>query len=153
MVLMADADDVEAIALLDRKRLGLEAWSETSWAAEIGSTGRLCQLVQDDAGSTVGFADWLLPGADRTAELLKIAVSGSRSREGIGSMLMDAGLRLMAEAGAEEVLLEVAAANSAALAMYRGYGFTTLARRAKYYRDGSDALVMRLPLGPLGEPR
>lgn len=148
MVLMAGPEDVAGIAALDRDRLGLDAWSEESWGEEVGSTGRLTQVVQDDAGATVGFADWLLPGADRTAELLKIAVSSARSREGIGTLLMDAGLRLVTEAGADEVLLEVSATNPAALAMYRGYGFSTLARRPKYYRDGSDALVMRLALDP-----
>ncbi len=46
------------------------------------------------------------------------------------------------------MLLEVSARNGGALAFYAAAGFTEIDRRHRYYRDGSDAVVMRLPLGP-----
>jgi ribosomal protein S18 acetylase RimI-like enzyme len=49
-------------------------------------------------------------------------------------------------AGATQVLLEVSSTNHAALAFYAAEGFTTLDRRRRYYRDGSDAVVMRRPV-------
>ena len=46
-------------------------------------------------------------------------------------------------------LLEVAATNDAALRLYAAEGFTEIDRRRRYYRDGADAVVMRLaPGGP-----
>lgn len=143
MVLMAGAEDAARLAALDADLLGPESWSEASWVEELALPTRLCQVVQDDAGAVVGFADWLRPTADGSAELLKIAVVSDRRREGLATLLLDAGLRLVTEAGAHEVLLEVSAENRGALAFYRDHGFLTLSRRPTYYRDGSDALVMR----------
>jgi ribosomal-protein-alanine N-acetyltransferase len=58
---------------------------------------------------------------------------------------------LMAESarrGAGELFLEVSAQNSAARALYGALGATEAGRRRRYYPDGSDALVLRLPLSP-----
>ena len=61
---------------------------------------------------------------------------------------------LLAEAvrrGAAEVLLEVSSANPRAQNLYRRYGFEHIHTRRRYYRDGSDGLVMRLPLTGLAD--
>ena len=58
------------------------------------------------------------------------------------------GLEQQARAeGASRVLLEVSAVNSAALAFYADTDFVEIDRRRRYYRDGSDAVVMRRSLG------
>ena len=44
--------------------------------------------------------------------------------------------------GAKKALLEVAASNTAAVALYKKAGFSTDYIRKKYYSDGDDALVM-----------
>ena len=46
------------------------------------------------------------------------------------------------EADAGRMLLEVSADNPDALGFYAAEGFTAIGRRARYYRDGSDAVVM-----------
>ena len=43
------------------------------------------------------------------------------------------------------MLLEVRADNTAALAFYAAEGFVEIARRRRYYRDGTDAVVLRGP--------
>jgi ribosomal-protein-alanine N-acetyltransferase len=48
------------------------------------------------------------------------------------------------------MLLEVSAANQAALALYEAAGFEEIDRRRRYYRDGTDAVVMRLRLAAAG---
>lgn len=45
--------------------------------------------------------------------------------------------------------LEVRAGNAAAVALYRRLGFEEVGRRRRYYADGSDALLMTRPPGPL----
>jgi ribosomal-protein-alanine N-acetyltransferase len=58
-------------------------------------------------------------------------------------------VRLARADGADRVLLEVREDNVAALAFYAARGFTELARRPRYYRDGATAVVLELPLtGP-----
>ena len=43
------------------------------------------------------------------------------------------------------MMLEVSAVNDAAIAFYLRHGFAEIARRPRYYRDGSDALVLSRP--------
>jgi [ribosomal protein S18]-alanine N-acetyltransferase len=45
------------------------------------------------------------------------------------------------------MLLEVSARNTDALAFYAAADFVEIDRRRRYYRDGSDAVVMRRSLG------
>ena len=45
------------------------------------------------------------------------------------------------------MLLEVRADNPRAQQLYRRYGFEQIHVRPRYYRDGVDALIMRLRLG------
>jgi ribosomal-protein-alanine N-acetyltransferase len=44
------------------------------------------------------------------------------------------------------VLLEVRADNGPALAFYARTGFAEIHRRRRYYRDGTDAIVLELDL-------
>jgi ribosomal protein S18 acetylase RimI-like enzyme len=56
---------------------------------------------------------------------------------------------LLAEAakrGAMDLFLEVAEPNLAARALYAGAGADEVGRRRRYYADGADALVLRLPV-------
>ena len=43
-------------------------------------------------------------------------------------------------------MLEVSSENPRAQKLYRRYGFEHIHTRRRYYRDGSDGLIMRLPL-------
>jgi ribosomal-protein-alanine N-acetyltransferase len=47
---------------------------------------------------------------------------------------------------AQDVLLEVRADNPRAQQLYRRFGFEQIHVRPRYYRDGVDALIMRLQL-------
>ena len=51
------------------------------------------------------------------------------------------------QAGADRVLLEVAASNVAARELYRAHGYVEISRRRAYYADGDDALVLARALG------
>jgi ribosomal-protein-alanine N-acetyltransferase len=48
--------------------------------------------------------------------------------------------------GANRLLLEVREDNAGALAFYASRGFIEIDRRPRYYRDGTTAVVLRLPL-------
>ncbi|MCR8725973.1 ribosomal protein S18-alanine N-acetyltransferase [Frigidibacter sp. ROC022] len=86
------------------------------------------------------------------AELLTLAVAPEARRKGLGRRLLDGCLATARQRRAEVMLLEVAADNAAAIALYHDAGFAEIARRPAYYRhpDGGsrDALVMRLSLVP-----
>lgn len=85
------------------------------------------------------------------AEVLTLAVAPAMRRGGAGRALMRALCAEAARRGAEAVFLEVAEGNPAARALYAGLGAQEAGRRRRYYPDGSDALVLRLPLNSSGE--
>jgi len=82
------------------------------------------------------------------AEILTICVVPAARRTGHGGALLAAAEARAAADGAAKMFLEVAADNVAALSMYRSAGYETVGRRARYYPNGSDALVMARCLKP-----
>ena len=69
---------------------------------------------------------------------------------GIGTTLLTALIDEARRRRAADVLLEVRADNPRAQQLYVRFGFEQIHIRPRYYRDGVDALIMRLQLA--GEP-
>jgi ribosomal-protein-alanine N-acetyltransferase len=104
-----------------------------------GTTGSLA-LVGDEP---VGLALWRV-AADE-AEILTICTLSERRRAGAGRHLLDAAIAAASAAGARRLFLEVAVDNTAALGLYRTFGFAEEGRRRGYYRDPNgarDALIL-----------
>lgn len=80
------------------------------------------------------------------AEVLTFGVVPAARRRGHGSALLRAALAGARARGAGAMFLEAAAVNAPALALYAREGFAEVGRRRRYYSDGSDALVLKLPL-------
>lgn len=86
------------------------------------------------------------------AEILTVAVAPYGRRQGWGQRLVQGAEVAADELGAEEIFLEVACDNRAAIALYEKAGYEQVGLRRAYYprQDGSaaDALVMRKALDP-----
>jgi ribosomal-protein-alanine N-acetyltransferase len=82
------------------------------------------------------------------AEILTLAVAPVARRAGHGAALLAAAMMQAALRGAATMILEVSARNGAARALYDAAGFAEAGRRARYYADGADALVLRRALSP-----
>lgn len=80
------------------------------------------------------------------AELLTLAVDPMHRRKRVGAELIAEFADAARARAAESCYLEVAADNGAALALYRQSGWIDTGRRRNYYRDGLDALTLRLEL-------
>jgi [ribosomal protein S18]-alanine N-acetyltransferase len=137
----AAATDLDALVALDQVCFGDSAWSKDSWAGEFARlTGDRVVLVADE-GEAVGYVVLLVPEArEDPVELLRIAVAPDVRRTGVGAQLLTEALRRCA---GRTVLLEVAAGNESAGALYRGFGFEEISRRRGYYAGGEDAVIMR----------
>jgi mycothiol synthase len=61
-------------------------------------------------------------------ELRVVGRASAYRGRGVGRLLVDRGLRLLAEAGARTVTLEAAAKNDRALALYRAFDFEIVER-------------------------
>lgn len=98
-----------------------------------------------------GMRGWLDPrggmvlmrvAADQS-EIITLAVIPEARRRGVGRGLLQTALQAARAAGANEMFLEVSSENQPALALYVAAGFLSVGRRRQYYRDGTDALVLR----------
>jgi [ribosomal protein S18]-alanine N-acetyltransferase len=136
----ADPADLDALAWLERAVFGHGAWSPRSLEEELelDRHGRLL-LVAVDGGELVGYA--ALSHNDDTADLLRVAVHPDRRRLGVARRLCEEILASV-DAACTRVLLEVAADNLPARALYTRLGFTEIDRRRRYYGGAVDAVVM-----------
>jgi ribosomal-protein-alanine N-acetyltransferase len=140
-VRVATEADVPAVAALDAAVFGADAWSAQQVREELTGDGRRAWVVGDPP---VGYAVTWRSGD--VVDLNRIAVRPEDRGRGVARQLLDAALEASRVDRADRVLLEVAATNTAALALYASAGFVEIDRRRRYYRDGTDAVVMRLPL-------
>ncbi len=147
--------DVPAVVALEERAFGADAWSAVSVESELVGPGRHALVAVDTDDSVVGYAVTMTAGD--VVDLQRVAVAPAWRRQGVARSLLGA---LLGDVRAsvvrpDRMLLEVSAANTDALAFYAAEGFTEVDRRRRYYRDGTDAVVMRLPLGPAcgGSPR
>lgn len=88
------------------------------------------------------------------AEVLTIAVAPTQRRKGLGRRLMAGFMAECRNRAADRAFLEVAADNTAAIALYSAAGFAPEGRRKAYYpRPGAgavDALILSLTLHDAG---
>lgn len=81
----------------------------------------------------------------RSGRIVSIAVETASRRRGVGRALSKEVLRRLEAAGATRVALEARIDNSAAIRLWGELGFRRVAVVPGYYRDGTDALLMRRP--------
>jgi [ribosomal protein S18]-alanine N-acetyltransferase len=126
-----------------------DAWSETSWWAELAERPRRDYVVAQDDVGVVGYGG--VGFAGDTADVMTMAVAPRARGVGLGRVLLDELVRRAGRRGATSVLLEVRSDNAAAVGLYQRAGFDVVSTRRRYYQpDGVDALVMRKPLRPRG---
>jgi len=75
-------------------------------------------------------------------DISTVAVDASRRRQGIGRALLQ---RILSETGVQNATLEVRASNTAAVQLYKGFGFQITSTRSRYYENPEeDGLILWL---------
>jgi ribosomal-protein-alanine N-acetyltransferase len=120
-----------------------QPWPYSAFEGFLGEPGFLVA----DGGSEEGLVGYVVadtvPNHGRPLGHVKdLAVRPDRRGEGIGTTLLERALGAMYQANASRVKLEVRAGNTAALRLYRSFGFVHHHTVPRYYQDGEDALVM-----------
>jgi [ribosomal protein S18]-alanine N-acetyltransferase len=108
-----------------------------------GFFGRIGWVHNNPAGFALALA------LGREAEILSLGVVPDCRRAGVGTALLVSICAVARQRGVEHVVLEVAADNAAARALYAARGFTVVGRRRNYYCQAGhlvDALILRVPL-------
>ncbi|MEV0268497.1 MAG: ribosomal protein S18-alanine N-acetyltransferase [Hamadaea sp.] len=120
---------------------GAEAWTAGMFWNELAN-GHLYLAATED-GAVLGYGGLALSPPDE-AWINNVAVRRDAQRRGIGRALVAALLDVASRAGIDQTLLEVAADNKPAQALYADFGFETVGVRKRYYQpSNTDAWVMR----------
>ncbi len=114
------------VLALEAESLPGEIWSREVWRAFLEK--RQCLLFHHPHGFAL--YTWVL----NEGELIKLAVSPGYRRQGLGGLLVEAGVRALQPRGVKRLLLEVRATNQTAQALYRAWGFYSVAIRPDYYQ-------------------
>lgn len=138
--------DIPAVHELERRLFPVDAWPLQMFLDELAQPETRRYLVAESAGHIVGYAGLMC--IEPISDVQTLAVVPEQEGKGIGSALLTELLRESRLRHADEVLLEVRADNPRAQQLYFRFGFEQIHVRARYYRDGVDALIMRLRLGP-----
>ena len=134
----ATAADLPAILAVERSCYH-HPWSERQFRDELGTPHAHLDLLTV-SGEVAGYHCWWLLGGE--LQVLNLATAPRYRRRGVAALLLEHALEQAAGEGLERALLEVRAGNDAAIRLYRRYGFKLYGRRAGYYADGEDALLL-----------
>ncbi|UKA61852.1 ribosomal protein S18-alanine N-acetyltransferase [Arthrobacter sp. FW306-04-A] len=138
------ADDVTAVEVLERRLFPVDAWPMQMFFDELAQVDTRRYVVAEAGGQIVAYAGLMC--IEPIADVQTIAVVPEFEGRGIGSAILTELIEEARGRGATEVLLEVRADNPRAQALYVRFGFEQIHVRRRYYRDGTDALIMRLTL-------
>ena len=131
----------EELSALDRLCVGADGWSAEDFRSEAVKCGGIVLAAYDNdclAGLIAGFT------AADTGEILTVAIAPKYRRQGVAKMLMKAFLTAVPE-DVETLALEVRQSNTAAIELYKSFGFEKAGTRKRFYRDPvEDADVMVL---------
>lgn len=137
-VRVANPHDVEAIRTLETEAFGF-TWDADVFLKELQRTDCLFTVteVEQDIVAMASL-NWILD----EVHLVSIAVAPAWQGKGLARRLLGQNLAFCQAMNLQWMTLEVKWDNPPALALYKHYGFTTVGKRKKYYRDGQDARIM-----------
>lgn len=139
-----EAADIPAVHALEQRLFPVDAWPLPMFHDELAQTDTRRYLVAEIHGGIVGYAGLMC--IEPISDVQTIAVVPEQEGKGIGSALLTELIAESRRRHAQDVLLEVRADNPRAQQLYRRFGFEQIHVRPRYYRDGVDALIMRLQL-------
>ncbi len=144
-----DESDLTAVAALERQVFP-DAWSleslkqtfELQTSLALGAWREVS--LQDGMETEPELIGYLFfTQVPPEGEILRIAVTESDRRMGIGSKLLDALYEICVPAGIHKIMLEVRSGNAPAVRFYENAGFSQDGVREGYYQDPKDnALLM-----------
>ncbi len=118
-------------------------WPRVFFERDLES-GNTVAYVAEENEKVIGYS--IGACIDVELHITNIAVAVGCQRRGIGMSLLKKMEDVAIERGCGFSFLEVRTNNTAAINMYRKYGYDILYTRKKYYIDGDDAYVMHKEL-------
>ncbi len=145
-----DNADLAALAQLHAACFPEDAWDSAALATVLAMPGTEGRVACEDGAGLCGLLITQYLGEE--AEILTLGVAPALRRQGIAQALLADFFVCARAAGASRIVLEVAADNAAAFALYRSLDFVRLGTRKQYYRRAGapsmDAWRLSLEIAP-----
>lgn len=153
-VIIAKLDDAARLSTLHGRAFSAhEAWGETAFADLLVLASTLALMIEGQGG-LAGLL--LIQKTPDDAEILTLAVDPAARCQGHARTMIAAGAQILGQSGRDRFILDVAADNRGAIALYRTLGFTEDTRRRNYYSRPDakrvDAILMSRPLARQTKP-
>lgn len=146
--------DIDFITALDKTLFGVDSWPRDMFVGELSQPETRRYIIAElpsavghgNGKQTVGYAGLMC--VPPIGDIQTIGVLPEFEGRGIARAMLDELIAEAARRGAADIMLEVSSTNPRAQKLYQRYGFEHIHTRRRYYRDGSDGLIMRLTLPP-----
>jgi len=141
-VLMQDYH-LPAVFAMEEALFAGEEWSRDQFYSELAlmPESRMYWVALHDKRVIGYFGEMIV---DDFADIATVAIAPEFRRRGIATRMIDIMIAEAVRRGATRMLLEVRVDNTAAIALYKKYGFDFIAERPNYYGPGISAYVMEL---------
>ena len=134
------ADHLDEVAELERICF-TTPWSRNMLAEELDNYLSAFLVALDDNGKVAGYAG--LQAVLDEGYITNVAVDPSRRRQGVAAQLLQVFDNFAHGNQLAFLTLEVRPSNTAAIALYQGFGFREVGRRRNYYDlPKEDALIL-----------
>ena len=139
-------DFLTAVAELDKSCLG-GIWSLENYRREMESPKSdllvLSMMPGSEASSPTAIGVGCVWSILEEAHITILAIAPDRQRQGFGQAMLYQLLVCAWQRGLEWATLEVRVSNTAAISLYKKFGFQDVGRRRRYYQDNDeDALIL-----------
>ena len=126
---------------LDQKSLN-GIWTRSQWEKELTDPKRICLgIIELGTNKLLGLCSaWLVIDE---LQITFVAVHPLHQRKGLGRFLFSDLIKRSETLQTNQMHLEVKENNEPAKAFYKSMGFKTLGHRSNFYKDGSDALLLK----------
>ena len=133
------AEDVTAVGRIESQFSS--SWTKSQISTEIDRKAGV-SLIAENGEEIIGWCCGMILAPE--AELLKVAVTANRQRQGVANLLLQELVTLFTQNGVEQIFLEVRSANIPALALYRSLAWKEQGIRKNYYSRPTDDAVLLL---------
>jgi [ribosomal protein S18]-alanine N-acetyltransferase len=131
--------DLQAVVELDKLSFS-DPWSLFSWQEMLDSSQTYLWVAEREKQIAGVLSGWSVLDE---LHIGTIAIHPEYRQQGIGTKLLETGLRESIALGVQLVHLEVRKSNLAAQRLYQRFGFEIVGERKKYYpNDHEDAILM-----------
>ncbi len=119
-------------------------WTSDHWERELSDPQRICIGIAANGDTLLAMAcGWVVLDE---LQITVLGVEPEHRRRGLGRAVLKRLLLDASSAGARHAILDVAEDNHGARTLYSAFGFQTVGRRDRYYRDGKNALIQSLEM-------